>query len=672
MGSREYLASVAKRSGDVPLRSFFFASTIRANLLWLLAACVLPGVLATAFLIEYFYQRERAGLEQHLLQTARALAQAVERELAIAGTAAEILSGGPFFVDEDLALAYRRASDLVAMRVGSTMVLGDRSGRQVFNTLEPFGARLPAYGNPEQLRQVFETGRTIISGAFVGAVSRRPVISIAVPIRQRGRVRYVLGVGILPARFEKILTRQHLPAGQIATILDANGALVARSVPSENAGRKTPPDMSRRAREGVVEMATADGIPSYAAFSRLPVSGWMVEIAVPKNDLLAQMRVIVAYLSLGIVLLLIAGIALAFGLGRRIAGSVHALVAPALALGSNQPAAAPRLPIREADEVARAINTASDLIRRRTSERDLACERVRLAQSVFNNAQEAIVVTDLNCRILAVNPAFSVVTEYASDEIIGRPAAVLQSGRHDRSFYQRMWQSIGDSGGWQGAIWNRRKSGDIYQEWLVISAVRDEQGRFTQFIGISMDMSRMNHAETHLEHLAHHDALTGLPNRLLLQSRLEHTLERARRDEARCAVLFLDLDRFKPVNDTWGHAAGDELLRQAVARMRERLRDVDTLARLGGDEFVVVLDSPSGFDEAARVAQELIERLSAPFQLAGGQSVGIGGSVGISLFPEHGDSVGALIEKADVALYQAKQAGRGCWRIHGAPAGGMR
>lgn len=649
--------------------SFLSTSTIRGNLLRLVAVCMLPGLLSTALLLKYFHQREHAKLEQNLLQTARALGQAVDRELIIAKTATAILSEGPFFANEDLAMAYKRAHDLVNMRVGDTMVLSNRDGQQVFNTLNSLdGGPLPSYGNPAQLARILQTGQPDISNIFMGAVSGRPLISVGAPVRQDGKIKYILSAGILPARFEKILTEQHLPAGYIAAVLDSQGVIIARNSLSEKfVGHQTTPGILQRIlemNEGIVEAQTSDGILSYVALSRLPSAGWWVGIAAPKSALMADMQTLLLYLGLAIAALLLTGIAFARVLGQRIAHTVHALVAPALALGSGQPAAVPCLPIKEADEVAQALNAASRLISHRTAERDRAFDSVRLAQSVMDTTQETIVVTDLDCNILMVNPAFIAVTEYSDEELMGRSIRLLQSGRHERSFYQQMWLTILESGGWQGAIWNRRKSGDIYQEWLVISTVRDAQGQPTHYVGISLDMARMNHVETHMEHLAHHDALTDLPNRLLLHSRLEHTLERAHRDGTRCAVLYADLDHFKPVNDTWGHAAGDELLQQVVARMKERLREVDTLARLGGDEFVVVLDSMASEEEATGVAQELIDRLCAPFLLNGGPTVHIGASIGISLFPEHGDSVKTLIQKADRALYAAKEAGRGKWRIY--------
>jgi len=293
----------------------------------------------------------------------------------------------------------------------------------------------------------------------------------------------------------------------------------------------------------------------------------------------------------------------------------------------------------------------------------LAGEKLRLADAVFRNTQEGIAVTDLDGNIVAVNPAFGEISEYSEAELIGQRMSLLHSGRQDKRFYEGMWNSILARGNWRGEVWDRRKNGEIFQQWVGISTVRDDAGAPTHYVGVFTDISRMRHAQTHLEHLAHHDALTGLPNRALLYSRLAHTVERARRESVTCAVVLLDLDGFKAVNDTYGHEVGDELLKLVGQRMESRLRDSDTLARLGGDEFVVVLERLSCAADAARIAQSFIERLGAPFQLVNGKEVRISGCAGISVFPANGNDAGSLIRSADVALYQAKAAGRGAWRL---------
>jgi diguanylate cyclase (GGDEF)-like protein/PAS domain S-box-containing protein len=298
---------------------------------------------------------------------------------------------------------------------------------------------------------------------------------------------------------------------------------------------------------------------------------------------------------------------------------------------------------------------------RDATERKALEEKLHIANTVFQSTQEAIVVTDVDCRIVAVNPAFEKVTDYREKEVIGQPMSLLRSGRHDAFFYRRMWDSILSTGEWQGAIWNRRKGGEIYHEWLSISTVRDRQGRAIQYVGISTDMGRMNHVETAVERLAHYDALTGLPNRLLFNSRIQKTWERAHRDGRPFAVMFLDLDGFKAVNDSLGHLIGDELLKVVARRLREHLRETDTIARLGGDEFLIVLEDV-GREEIVNVAQQLVERISDPFDLGLAKPVRVGLSLGWSYYPEHADNVPALIRQADEALYQVKRSGRGAWR----------
>lgn len=301
-----------------------------------------------------------------------------------------------------------------------------------------------------------------------------------------------------------------------------------------------------------------------------------------------------------------------------------------------------------------------DITKRKKTE-----ERLRLAATVFNSTQEGVAITDPGGNVIAVNPAFTAITEYSEAEMVGRNMRVLSSGRHDRDFYLAMWRDILNAGFWQSEVWNRRKSGEIFPLWLTVSAVRNDLGEIENYVGVFTDISRIKHSTTLLEHLAHHDPLTDLPNRMLLNSRLEHALDRIGRKGGLCAVLFIDLDRFKAVNDTLGHGAGDDLLQMVAARLRERLRDTDTLARLGGDEFVAVLEELDDADTAGTVARDLIDRLSAPFVLPGGQSVEVGGSIGISLCPDHGDDPATLIKRADEAMYQAKQAGKGTYRYFG-------
>ena len=295
-------------------------------------------------------------------------------------------------------------------------------------------------------------------------------------------------------------------------------------------------------------------------------------------------------------------------------------------------------------------------------ERQRAEDRLRQSAAVFENTREGVLVTDTELRITMVNRAFCDITGYAEQEVLGLNPSLLASGQHDRDFFAAIWSDIKSAGHWQGEIWNRRKNGEVYPELLSISAVKNELGQPVNYVGVFTDISKLKASEERLDFLAHHDPLTRLPNRLLMNSRLEHAIEFATREKRKLALLVIDLDRFKDVNDSYGHAIGDELLQQVADRLATRLRSVDTLTRLGGDEFTVLLESIVHEEDAARVANIIIAALCEPWWLSNGVQVSIGASIGISLFPEHGASAAELFQHADAALYRAKAEGRGRYK----------
>ncbi len=297
-------------------------------------------------------------------------------------------------------------------------------------------------------------------------------------------------------------------------------------------------------------------------------------------------------------------------------------------------------------------------------ERGRAELSLRQAAAMFESTREGVVITDLQPRIVDINPAYTTITGYTEAEILGCNPSLLQSGREDKAFYQAMWSSILETGHWQGEIWNRRKNGELFPELLTISTVYDSEGLPSNYVGIMTDISQLKDSEARLEHLAHYDPLTHLPNRLLLQSRLKHALEAADRHMRRVAVLYIDLDRFKNVNDSLGHPVGDELLEALALRMRARLREDDTLGRLGGDEFLLILEDVQRPDNAAEIAKEMIQMLEQSFHLPSGHEVYVGASIGISLFPDDGLTGTALIQHADVALYRAKETGRNTFSFY--------
>lgn len=296
-----------------------------------------------------------------------------------------------------------------------------------------------------------------------------------------------------------------------------------------------------------------------------------------------------------------------------------------------------------------------DITERKRIELDL-----NIAATAFQS-QDAMVITNTDSVILRINKAFTLSTGYTEADAIGQKISILKSGRHDDAFYKEMWDSIKDTGGWQGEIWDRRKNGEIYPKWLSITAVKKHDGVITNYIGTHVDITERKVAEHQIKQLAFYDPLTQLPNRRLLQERLKHSINVERRNGKQFAYLMLDLDKFKAVNDTFGHLAGDELLQQVATRITGKLRAVDLVARLGGDEFVVLLEDIAHAEDVARVAEAIIVELSKPFCLTQSDNVQIGTSIGISLYPQHGDSPELLMDHADTALYRAKDAGRGCF-----------
>ena len=290
-------------------------------------------------------------------------------------------------------------------------------------------------------------------------------------------------------------------------------------------------------------------------------------------------------------------------------------------------------------------------------------EKLRLSATVLEHIADAVMVVDIEGVIVAVNPAFTQITGYTEAEAVGKHSSLTRSERHDEAFYQTMWDELIASGFWRGELWRRRKNGEIYLEWLTISAVRDTHALTTHYVGVCSDITQVKQAQEKLDHLAHHDPLTALPNRLLFHDRLQHALPRAARDREQLAILFIDLDRFKNVNDTLGHHIGDELLQQVAEQLSARLREGDTLARLGGDEFIVLLENVDGQYGATQVAEKLVSMFEQPFLVAG-HELFVTCSVGVSLFPDDAQDLNMLIRNADVAMYQAKARGRNGYRFY--------
>ncbi|MEA3278091.1 MAG: EAL domain-containing protein [Pseudomonadota bacterium] len=309
-------------------------------------------------------------------------------------------------------------------------------------------------------------------------------------------------------------------------------------------------------------------------------------------------------------------------------------------------------PVRDAaGKITHFIAVKEDITARKRTENQL-----RMNAIVFDRTIEGIMVTDANNHIKTVNPAFTRITGYEAAEVIGRNPSILSSGRHDQAFYDAMWDSLRSKGYWNGEIWNRRKDGSVYPQWLSLTAISNTAEEVREYVAVFTDITRRKQDEEKILHQANFDPLTGLPNRSLLKDRLHHALASARQEGWSAALLFVDLERFKWVNDTLGHAVGDELLQQVAERLGSCVREVDTLARFGGDEFVVLLEDVRTADDAAEVAKKLIAAIEPPFDLAS-REIFMGASIGVTLYPEDSTDANTLLRNADMAMYRAKQAG---------------
>lgn len=314
------------------------------------------------------------------------------------------------------------------------------------------------------------------------------------------------------------------------------------------------------------------------------------------------------------------------------------------------------------------VNQLREAIEARDSALKTSQEHLLLAEKVIETSLDGILITDPKGVIRAVNPSFTTLTGYSADEVIGRTPAVLSSGLHDADFYESMWASLQDQGYWQGEIWNRRKNGEIYAEWLTITAIRSAEGELLQFAAIFSDITDRKRKEEQIHSLAYYDDLTGLANRRLLLDRLELALASAKQHQHKMAVLFLDLDLFKRINDTLGHQAGDEVLKTIAQRLQDNINRGDSVARLGGDEFTVLVPEVEHLRLLEAEASQLITAITQPLTILQNTLV-VSTSIGISVYPDDGDTSETLLKHADTAMYRAKENGRNSYCFYNAMMG---
>ncbi|MCD8554450.1 EAL domain-containing protein [Seleniivibrio sp.] len=308
------------------------------------------------------------------------------------------------------------------------------------------------------------------------------------------------------------------------------------------------------------------------------------------------------------------------------------------------------------------LNKANRQLMEEIDERIEKERQLVLAANVIENTIEGITITDCFGTIMQVNPAFTEITGYTPDEVIGKTPRILKSEKHDEQFYHRMWDSLIKKGNWSGEIWNRRKNGDAYPEWLSINAIRDELNNITHFVAVFHDISEVKQGEEKLKYQANHDTLTGLPNRQLFNDRLEMAIAYAKRHNQKIAVIFIDLDNFKNVNDTLGHYVGDILLQKVAEILKSCVRTEDTVARLGGDEFMLILQDILSESNAVDTSRRILSEFAKPINITGNEFF-INASLGITIYPDDGEDVLTMVKNADLAMYRVKETGKNGYQL---------
>jgi diguanylate cyclase (GGDEF)-like protein/PAS domain S-box-containing protein len=529
---------------------------------------------------------------------------------------------------DDFGAEIRRHQDNIAdlaIQVAAT----DRDGWMVFSSLGLPARRLSLADREHVSVHVGADAaapRLYISRPMLGRVSGKWSLQFTRPLIRNGKFDGVVIISVDPALFSAPPTASPLASRAITAVVRASGEVMARAPDlRQDVGkpmRNAPFNAAGAPDQGNFQLAAqSDGVVRVFGYQRMPEYQLSFVSGLPLDEVLAPLRR-QRRLSLGV------------------AGAVSLLLAlMALLIWRS-------LRTRErAEAAARAQGAAQSM-----------------AASVFHNTMDGVMLTDASGVILSVNPAFSAITGYSAAEALGRTSAMLRSDVHPPPFHRALWHDLRRDGRWQGQLWNRRKNGELFLEWLRIGVVAGADGEARRYVNVFNDITELRRKDEHIRHLAFHDPLTGLPNRALLLDRLEHTLAAAARNAGRPALLFIDLDRFKHINDSLGHDAGDQLLKEMAQRLRACVRESDTLARMGGDEFVLLLEHVPESAQCAALARKLIDRLSLPMAL-NGHTVQVGASLGLACFPDDGASAVELMKCADVAMYAAKAGGRGTYRF---------
>lgn len=531
------------------------------------------------------------------------------------------------------------------------------------------------YSDSEFFRSVMASGAPAISKPIHDKFTNQAIVMMGAPIKdQAGQIVAVLAGGIKIVGndlFGEVVARKLRVGGDIhivsprddIVVTSTDTSLVLQPLPPKGSNRMM--DRFRDGYDGSGVAVNAFGVEELGSAKRVPSTGWLVIATLPTDIAFKP----VASLQYEIYTdAAISSVVIALLLWIYLHGQLAPLIKTAKILDAMTLGKAPLLPV--ASEGSKEIRCLLDSFNRlqehigeqQKSLSDVA-EQLQLSAKVFEKSGEGIIITDADERILSVNNAFIEITGYAAEEAIGKTPRLLASGRHDAQFYRNMWLALQETGHWQGEIWDRRKNGEIFPEWLRISVVHDANNCPSNYIAVFSDITERKASEAKIEFMAYHDALTGLPNRLLAMDHLELAIAHAERARTRTAILYLDLDNFKTINDSFGHTVGDALLKAVAQLLRSCTRDTDTVSRQGGDEFLIILADMLDTDAITSVAEKILEALEETFNIEG-HELATSLSIGVAVYPDDGKDIETLLNLADTAMYHAKEAGRNAYRFY--------
>jgi diguanylate cyclase (GGDEF)-like protein/PAS domain S-box-containing protein len=641
-------------------------SSIRTHLLLLVLAVSVPLAAVVGYGIYSDMQQTVDHTKTSLRMLTSTMVSNTGGKIANARQILERLAVRPLVRQVDPKKCDTALKDLHSLNPGYADVgYTDMEGLVVCSAVpQPNGKPVNIRKTPWFQRFLKET-RFTVGQPFFGPISGKWVSVLSAPIWNEHHEM----VGAIPlpldlAAFDPNIPAQLLPAGSRYGFVSEDGILIWRNHdPNSVIGTRSNSDTARRiveVRDGEFESLAGDGVTRFYSVVPMPKTGWIAYVGVPASEVYAaakQRAITTTAIALAAIVLLLL---IATAIARRIASPVAELERAARAVHDGD------LGVRAAVGGPRDIAVVTQEFNAMVEAQQRSVAQLRIAATAFES-QEGMMITDANNVILQVNRAFTEITGYTAEEAVGQTPRLLSSGRHDTAFYAQMWESIKHIGGWQGEIWDRRKNGEIYPKWVTITAVKSDDGTVTQYVGTQVDITARKAAEDEIQHLAFYDQLTRLPNRRLLLERLQQALASSARSGHRWAMLFIDLDHFKTLNDTLGHDKGDLLLQQVAQRLVTCVRQGDTVARLGGDEFVAMLEGLSENPEEAvtqteTLGERILATLSQPYLLAGHEHRSTA-SIGVTVFSGHQTSIDELLKQADLAMYQSKTAGRNTLRF---------